>query len=787
MKQSIFLIILLTASLCGRSQSAGNDLFSVVEYMPAPGQFINVGIVGTPDAAGALNENQESLVSLGNFGGYIVLKFREDCLNHPDNPYGIDFTVFGNAFAGSSEPGVIWVMKDDNGNGLPDDVWYEIAGSNYYHSGTVRDYKVTYVKTGSRDVLWYDNKGRSGTIKANDFNLQEYYPSPEYFPDYPRDSVTFSGTLLSITVDSSNPAEIKITPPAFGYADCRPPKDNINLNLPDNPYTASVEGSGGDPVDISWAVDSDGNYVELDYINFVKIVSGSMTSAGWLGEISSEVSWIAAVDPVTGISGKQNLLVVYPHPDKLIAGSQMKLESCWFESGRKKVREINYSSDNESVLTVNDEGLVSAWSTGSAQISLSAGDTTYTAVIDVVEPASIEIKTDLSALFPGDTVLLSAAVYDNLGASLDIPVRFESSDTLVGKVVTSGNSCFFIAIDPGETTVKCFIDNFSVEGSVQVRVNHPDGKMKIYMSVKTEDENLLPFQWVEAGYADLNRLVKERNNDYSVIDRLTLFHALAAGLQKAGVNFTFLDDENAGGNLYLYSVEDEGLFIYGWGGRTDPEIFARAWIARLNGRHYVNSFDDIPIADGDTVDLYNVYDITNPWLYRRLLADKDTASENEEIELLLEEAECKYEDGVVTESEFLPVVNGEISDGSSVYYTGENGIAVFLAGNSLPLVISSGNSAVLLLKSVTTGMADIYQKTGSFSVYPNPFNDLLTVKGDGAELFSVTLTDQSGRILINESSQASVYEMRTGHFVTGSYILVITSESKRETYKLIKK
>ncbi|MFR7812460.1 MAG: hypothetical protein ACLU4N_26295 [Butyricimonas faecihominis] len=28
-----------------------------------------------------------------------------------------------NAFDGSSEPGIVWVMQDVNGNGLPD-VWY---------------------------------------------------------------------------------------------------------------------------------------------------------------------------------------------------------------------------------------------------------------------------------------------------------------------------------------------------------------------------------------------------------------------------------------------------------------------------------------------------------------------------------------------------------------------------------------------------------------------------------------------------------------------------------------
>jgi hypothetical protein len=133
-----------------------------------------------------MTENFSSLVSLGSFGGYIVLEFEKVCVNHPDNPYGIDFTIFGNAFSGSSEPGVVWVMQDENQNGLPDDTWYEIAGSHHFHSKTVQNYEVTYFKTDSRDVFWKDNSGETGWIAANSFNLQEYYPTEQYFPLYPK-------------------------------------------------------------------------------------------------------------------------------------------------------------------------------------------------------------------------------------------------------------------------------------------------------------------------------------------------------------------------------------------------------------------------------------------------------------------------------------------------------------------------------------------------------------------------------------------------------------------------
>jgi hypothetical protein len=313
MKKIKILSVLAISTLCGFSQHVANEL---IEYRPAPGQHINIENIGTPQAAQKMTKSFSSLVSLGSFGGYVVLGFEKACVNHPDNPYGIDFTIFGNAFSGSSEPGVVWVMQDKNQNGLPDDTWYEIAGSHHFYSKTVQNYKVTYFKTETRDVFWKDNSGETGWIKANSFNLQEYYPTDQFFPLYPSDSVTFWGTLLKPEIDFSNNQEIKVKPPAFGYADSHPRKQGVELFIPDNPYTNEIEGAGGDPIDISWAVDSLGNYVNLDSIHFVKIVSGSLLSAGWLGEISTDVAWVEAVQPNPGISGKENMLVVYQHPLK---------------------------------------------------------------------------------------------------------------------------------------------------------------------------------------------------------------------------------------------------------------------------------------------------------------------------------------------------------------------------------------------------------------------------------------------------------------------------------------
>ena len=115
----------------------------VYEFLPAPGQFVNENYTAVTMAeACAYAENrmaQTAYVSLGGFGGCLVVGFDHSIDN--DGDYNI--AVTGNPFDGSSEPGIVWVMQDENGDGLPNDTWYELKGSEYGKEETIRDYAVT--------------------------------------------------------------------------------------------------------------------------------------------------------------------------------------------------------------------------------------------------------------------------------------------------------------------------------------------------------------------------------------------------------------------------------------------------------------------------------------------------------------------------------------------------------------------------------------------------------------------------------------------------------------------
>lgn len=191
----------------------------VHEFKAAPGQFVNEGYTCyTMEEACAYAEKRmrgKNYVSLGGFGGYIVVGFDHSVMKRstpggPDVSRTYDFAIVGNSFKGSSEPGIVWVMQDENGNGLPDDTWYELAGSETGKAETTQNYEITYYRPRAySSTPWTDNKGESGKInRPYHSDGKEYHTQPYYYPLWVKeDSYTLTGTLLKHrTVVETGPA-----------------------------------------------------------------------------------------------------------------------------------------------------------------------------------------------------------------------------------------------------------------------------------------------------------------------------------------------------------------------------------------------------------------------------------------------------------------------------------------------------------------------------------------------------------------------------------------------------
>lgn len=276
---------------------------NVLEYRPAPGQFVNELPEYTEGDTEAdmckkvlecIGGKNDVLVSLGNYGGYVTFAFDHTVLNVPGE---YDFRIDGNSFysasspnpdstkpGGSSEPGIVMVAIDANGNGLPDDPWYELAGSEYRSPATMHNYFVSYHRTpvdhvavrkdgnivDAEYIRYEGNDGVTGYVEKNVYHTQDYWPG--WIKD---DVMTFSGTRLAPNgIDESHQGSYYVLycyP--WGYVD----------NHPNNVGDLSA-------FKIDWAVDASGNPVHLNGVDFIRVYTGVNQQCGWLGETSTEIA-----------------------------------------------------------------------------------------------------------------------------------------------------------------------------------------------------------------------------------------------------------------------------------------------------------------------------------------------------------------------------------------------------------------------------------------------------------------------------------------------------------------
>ena len=289
------------AALPETPKDASPYITKVLEYRPAPGQFVNTmpqykegdtQATMNEKALNAIGNNTKGMITLGGYGGYVTVGFDHTIRNAKD---ANDFLVLGNAFENSSEPGIIKVAYDVNQNGQPDEEeWFEIAGSAHHapkqetwyepakQAGnsveTYRDYSITYKKPAKEPttneekenyIFWEDNKGHKGYKVMNQFHPQPYYP--QWIEE---EQLVFTGTCLpqnGINQGTEQAPYFVLPSFKYGYAD----------NYPNDAEKAAI--------DIDWAVDKDGNPANLPGVDFIKIYTGVNQENGWLGENSTEV------------------------------------------------------------------------------------------------------------------------------------------------------------------------------------------------------------------------------------------------------------------------------------------------------------------------------------------------------------------------------------------------------------------------------------------------------------------------------------------------------------------
>ncbi len=343
-----FLTVCGFLSACFVAVANGADFASEVrECVPAPGQWINntsynepARALGPPSGGGTFTPANASVVSLGGFGGSIVIAFSETVVDDPDNYLGMDFIIFGNAYWASgdpqrkfAEPAIVEVMPDLDGDGVPGttagEQWYLIPGSLLADGSTFRSQTWGDVATADyppANVGWFPLVGAypylpEGPCVIPIDGFDRYATSAFELPADIYADPSSQGGLVGVV---PNPNNVDANPDndhlegIWGYAEVSPSLKLGDLNgdnivddagmtpedfytTPDNPFrVGTTPGScGGDAFDIAWAVDPNTwQPANLTGIRFVRISTGMDFVLGFLGESSAEIDAVADVRPV---------------------------------------------------------------------------------------------------------------------------------------------------------------------------------------------------------------------------------------------------------------------------------------------------------------------------------------------------------------------------------------------------------------------------------------------------------------------------------------------------------
>lgn len=113
-------------------------------------------------------------VSLGMAGGYVQFDMGTETVNgkvvdrqitnDPTNPYGIDFVVYGNAFVGNPEAGIVKVSQDGTN-------WYTLAGSRHYTDGTEWNQNISYVRLTAANTALNSKFTKAGIYVSTNFAI----------------------------------------------------------------------------------------------------------------------------------------------------------------------------------------------------------------------------------------------------------------------------------------------------------------------------------------------------------------------------------------------------------------------------------------------------------------------------------------------------------------------------------------------------------------------------------------------------------------------------------------
>jgi hypothetical protein len=804
-----YLALIIVAVCFSTIESFAQLAGKMIEYHPAPGQLINTDGAGSYNAANSVVGSIDGLVSLGAFGGYAVYGFDHPIVNDPGNPYGVDFVIFGNVQPDWSEPGIVMVMKDDNGNGKPDDTWYELAGSECFFQTTKHQYSVIYYNplySGGDDIPWSASDGSVGSILSNSFHRQDYFPSEQFFDGITQKTEQFTGTLITDEVDLSNPAMVKCYHRRFGYGDNNLKKNN-DYSTPDNPYTSEIEGCGGDAMDISWAVNDKGEYVDLNQIDFIKIFTGVLANAGWCGEISTEITGIADVPANPSITGQDKCIVINRPVGKLISNDSLQLEACAFQKGRLwKNQTINWTIDNSAIASLQSNGLLKLKKSGALTVTASLNnDLTCKASLsfNVISPLKLEIVKSSSVLRIDEETEISARILDDTNNQITgLDIGWSVKDSTVVAIEEKNGNHYVRGLSEGNTVVEAFLKKRpEIKSSVTISVLPESSQKEVFITIKDENKTFIPRMKFSVDNFNLNPYVDKANKNYGIdkVPSVTIAHAIVEAFSELGLKdyFRFRDDDKSGSKLYAWKVpvgdSSNVEFIYGYGGYTANPIYSKCWIILLNNNQLINGFDQYQLKNGDEIILYHVTDITSDWNVSCFVPNKSELVVNDTLEVYYTELTCSLssENKVQVKSSSPVSFQQILVNDQMVYFNGD------------PVVTDETGTAALRftepgLKKIATGIDEMmltvqqkltlntFNNENKVKIWPQPASGFLHISRSSSSPCYLSVIDLMGRVVMADKLYNGNQILLSIEGINpGLYLLQISTDKEISNKKII--
>ncbi|MDE6612510.1 MAG: T9SS type A sorting domain-containing protein, partial [Muribaculaceae bacterium] len=540
-----------------------------------------------------------------------------------------------------------------------------------------------------------------------------------------------------------------------------------------------------------------GEYVYLDHIDFIKVYNSVNQQCGWLGESSTEVGAIVITEPDPTQEKPGDYYINYAGITQLqvVEGKTCLYEGFAFHNGKRmEGTTARWSVEDESIGTIDSNGLFTALKTGATKIHFSATDLAPDDVfeVEVVTLTGVQIAREGNAstvsnaegtALVGEKHFYSTVSLTTNGSSINgtganhfiyDTYSWTSSDPEVARIDKGG---FFETLKAGQTTLTATSDtdpSLSTTFNLTV-LDLPD--VNRYNNYLVVEDGRLSQEELNATTFSNDQIFIAKLVDGRATYKKRVELSLVKVEPEEYSDMFYIEDNRLCNRLVKGDWREYRLTVEGTLGDITETIVMPLLHTSNSGTVAAPTIDDShkvlldPETRTGSLDLADVFVINgSPELYTTTYR---LASGSKVPEAL----EATIADGILTVS----LADGaEYSDGLAIDVEGRVSRATQIAKAADITPESAVYHKVTIPVDMTTGVADI-TTAPTLSVYPNPAIYSFTL--GNTEPIAISLYSAAGALLFADTV-APGEAVDVSRLPAGLYLVALPDGT---TLKLIKK